>query len=93
MDKVSGVIKKFKTIKIYGNSDISMHDCDVVISALKKEIPATTTVVEESDEDQHGFPQIRSIHVCPVCNKGYRFTVPAYCESCGQKLVKSKSRV
>lgn len=87
MDKVKQAIRKFKMGKVFSHVSISREECDMAISALRKEIPVKTIVVEDSDEDESGKPFIMKINFCPVCNKGYRFLVPSYCEKCGQKLL------
>ena len=90
MNEANSVAKKIKAIKIFDNNVLSGKECDVILSALRKQIPANTIIVEDCDEDESGKSYVMKIHCCPKCDNGYRFLVPAYCERCGQKLVKSK---
>lgn len=70
----------------FTNYKLVKDEADIIINSLKKQIGISCEEIEEDDVDQDGCEITRELSRCPICKKIYRFSIPNYCERCGQKL-------
>ncbi len=70
----------------FTNYKLVKNEADIIINSLKKQIPMSCKVITVSDTDENGADITWDVDACPVCHKIYRFSVPKYCEVCGQML-------
>ena len=66
---------------------LGKDEADVIIPLLEKAIPAKATVEEYHGLNEDSLPFFMAIGCCPMCGKEIKFSVPNYCDECGQKLV------
>ena len=62
-------------------------EADVIIPLLKKQIPVKATIEEYHGMNDDSLPFKVVLGCCPMCGKEIRFSVPNYCDECGQRLV------
>lgn len=70
----------------FHNYRLCEEESKVIVDALKKQMPMPCKVTTVSDTDENGADITWDVDSCPVCHKIYRFSVPKYCEVCGQML-------